>query len=210
MATGWRVIIREVARRVNGIAGSTAATVETNYATSPLTATQIDSPVWNLAFLQDIIIDVHGRLAEEIAQVADPQTGIGCHPWRSSFRDVTSNVAHAGNLPTTGSGGKTIIGVLGRPRDASDTDRFLTPASAERVSNYRAFTSAYTENPWLYHINGSIVYHTSTNIVFECCVYERADYVTTMAANGSIVLPDGLADTLIAGAISSAGIAGRL
>lgn len=189
---------------MNGIAGSSASTVETNYNTSPLTTTQLDSPVWNLSFLQDICIDIHGRLALEIASVQDPQTGIGCHPWRSFFRDVTANIAHAGNLPTTGSGGKTIIGALGRPRDASDTDQFLTPASAERVSNFKNFSGIYTNNPWLYHINGSIVYHTTTNIVFECCVYERADAVTAVGANGSIVLPDVLTDCLVAGAIASA------
>jgi hypothetical protein len=204
LSTAWRTIVREVARRVNGVAGSSASTVETNYATSPLTATQIDSPVWNLSFLQDIAIDVHGRLALEIASVQDPQTGIGCHPWRSFFRDVTANIAHAGNFPTTGSGGKTIIGAWGRPRDASDTDQFLTPASAERVSNFKNFSGVYTNNPWLYHVNGSIVYHTTTNIVFEVCVYERADQVTAVGANGNIVLPDVLTDCLVAGAISAA------
>ncbi len=204
MATGWRVIIREAAKRVNAVTGATASTMATNYATSPLTTTEIDDPVYNLAFLQDVIIDTHGHLALEIASVADNR-GIGCHPWRAFFADVTASVNHEGSIPTTGTGSKSIIGALGQPYNAGDTDQILTMASAERVSNYRLFVSneVYTLNPYLYHVDGHKVYCTVSSVVFPCCVYERSDYVTTMAANGSIALPDSLADALVAGAVSA-------
>lgn len=203
MATAYRIIVREVLRRINGIAGATAATVDTNYGTSPLTTTQADSPVYNLAFVQDVVIDTHGRLALEIASVVDPITGIGCHPWRAFFDDVTASIAHEGALPTVGSGGSTIIGAFGRPYDAANTDQFLMPASIERVSAYKNNTGIYTNNPYLYHVNGGKVYHTTTNVVFDVCVYERSAQVTAVAANGNITLPDVLADALVFGSVAN-------
>lgn len=203
MATAYRIIVREVLRRVNGIAGAVASTVETNYGTAPLTTTQADSPVYNLSFIQDVVVDTHGRLALEIASAMDPITGIGCHPWRAFFRDVTANVAHGGNLPTTGTtASKTIIGAFGRPYDSSNTDLFLTPAGIERVSAYNQYTGIYTNNPYLYHVNGGKVYHTVTNIVFDCCVYERSDQVSAVAA-GNITLPDALVDALVFGSVAN-------
>lgn len=204
MATAWRVAIRATARAVQGIAGAQASTVETNYLTSPLTATQIDSPKYNLSYIQDICINVHGRLALEIASVADRATGIGCHPWRTFFKDVTANIAHGGDFPLVGASGKTIIGAWGRPYDAANTDLLLQPASAERVSNFREYPTVYTTNPSLYHVNGSRVYHTTTNVQFEVCVYERADAVSAVAANGNVSVPDSLIDALVYGSVASA------
>lgn len=200
MSTAFNTILRETMKRVNGIAGAQAAAMATNYAVSPLTTTEADDPVYSLAFVKDVIVDVHGRLALEIASVADPMTGIGCHPWRSFFADVTASVAHGAALPTVGSGGKNIIGVLGRAVNAGDTDYLLTPASAERVSAWRLYVSTlYTSGAWMYHINGSKVYATVSNIIFECCVYERADY---SAFTGNMALPDVLADALVAGSVA--------
>lgn len=204
MATKLNVIVREVLKRVNGIAGATASAMATNYATDPLTTTQADDPVFNLAFIQDVVIDVHGRLALEIASVQDPVTNIGNHPWRTFFADVTASVAHGGTLPTVGSGGKTIIGAFGRCYNAGDTDYVLTPASLERISAYRLNVGGiYSTSPHLYSVMGSKVYATAANVVFDVCVYERADLVTAMAANGNISLPDVLADALVAGSVAS-------
>lgn len=206
MATKLTAIVREVAKRVNGIAGATAATMATNYAVDPPTTTEIDDPVFNLAYIKDVVIDVHGRLALEIASVQDPVTGIGNHPWRPYFADVTASVAHGGNLPTTGTGGKAIIGAFGRCYNAGDTDYVLTPASLERVSQYRANNGVggiYTAGVSMYAINGTKVYATVANVVFDVCVYERADLVTAMAANGNMTLPDALADALVAGSVAS-------
>lgn len=204
MATKLTAIVREVAKRVNGIAGATASAMATNYAVDPPTTTEIDDPVFNLAYIEDVVIDVHGRLALEIASVQDPVTGIGNHPWRPFFADVTASVAHGGNLPTTGTGGKTIIGAFGRCYNASDTDYVLTPASLERVSQYRFNVGGiYTAGVSMYAINGTKVYATVSNVVFNVCVYERADLVTAMAANGNMTLPDVLADALVAGSVAS-------
>lgn len=200
MSTAFNTILREVLKRVNGIAGAQAAAMATNYAVSPLTTTEADDPVYSLAFVKDVIVDTHGRLALEIASVVDPVTGVGCHPWRAFFRDVTASVGHDSALPTVGSSTKTIIGALGRAVSAGDTDFILTPGSAERVSAFRLYTGTlYTAGAGLYHINGGKVYATVSNVVFDCCVYERADY---SAFTGNIALPDALTDALVAGSVA--------
>lgn len=201
MSTTFNTVLREVLKRYNGIAGAQASTMATNYAVNPLTTTEADDPVYALAFVKDVIVDVHGRLALEIASVADPVTGIGCHPWRTWYKDVTANVAHGGDLPIVGSTTKTIIGALGRAYNAGDTDQILTPASVERVSNFRLHISTlYTSAPAFYCINGSKVYASVSNIIFDCCVYERSDY---SAFTGFINLPDALTDALVAGSCAA-------
>lgn len=202
MATSYNTVLREVLKRVNGIAGAQAAAMATNYAVSPLTTTEADDPVYSLAFVKDVIIDVHGRLALEIASVVDPVTGIGCHPWRSFFAGVTATVSNDSAMPTVSSTSKTIIGALGRCVSSGDTDHIYTPASAERVSAFRLYVSTlYTTSPGLYYIDGGKLY-TTGSVIFNCCMYERADQVTAMAANGSITLPDVLVDALVAGSVA--------
>lgn len=210
MATPFNTAIRKALKHVNKIKGATGAAQQTAYLTSPLTTTQVASPVINLDFARDAVIDAHGRLALEIASVADPVTGIGCHPWRTFFAGLTSAVTHGAVVPTATSGSKAIIGALGRPYDSSDTDQFLQPASLERVSKFKNNSSIYTNNPWFYSINGSKVYHTTTSIIFECCGYERSDIATAASAatNGSFgqggtanTIPDVLEDALVAGAV---------
>lgn len=206
MATAWQVILREVGKRVNAfVSTAVPATANTDYTTSPLTTTQIVSIVRNLGLIQDTALDVHGRIALTIADVRDPVTGIGSHPWRSFFAGVTGSVASGSNLPTTTGtpSGKTIIGALGRPYRATAATQYLQPASVERVSRYLANTSLYTNNPWIYHIDGAKVLHSTDNIVFNVCYYDRADQATTLAANGNIILPDALVDTLVAGTVAS-------
>src|SRR5262245_9259408 len=117
MSTPFNTIVRETIKHVNGILGASASSQQTAYLTDPLTIAEADDPAINLDWVRDRVIDVHGRIALEIAMVADPSTGIGCHPWRSFFTDVSTPVGHNGALPLVGQTGKTIIGALGRPFD---------------------------------------------------------------------------------------------
>lgn len=205
MSVPFNTILRNILRHVNGIAGAQIADAEAAYLTNPLTTTAADNPRYNLSFVKDVMIDVHGRLALAIATTADPVTGIGCHPWRSFFSSVTPTITDGAVLPKQDAATKELIGALGRARDATDADLLFTPASAERVSQYKQFgPTFYTVNPYFYHINGSIVYHTATSgIVFECCVYRRDDVATLVTSNSNIQLPDILSDALVAGTVAS-------
>lgn len=208
MSTPWRIILREAAKRIGAFrSAASGAAANTDYLTSPLSTTEIDHPVFTLGMIQDTAIDVHGRLALAIANVADPTTGIGCHPWRSFFTGQSQPVASGSPLPTlTVNTLKTIIGALGRPvKNASS--QYLQPASIERISRYiEGFAQgSYIGQPLLYCLNGGQVLTTlgATTILFECCGYERADQVTAVAANGNISLPDVLMDGLVAGTVAT-------
>jgi hypothetical protein len=193
-----------VAKAVNAIAGAQASTMATNFNASPLTTTEVDDPAYNLGLLQDVILNTHGRLALEIASATD-ENGVGNHPWRSFFAATTSSLANGAALPATASNGDTIVGAFGKVYVAGDNN-VMAPAAAERVSMWRrdaSNTTVFKTQPYLYNISGGKIYHTTGNVVMDCCTYERADYATTMAANGDIGLPDILSDALVAGSVAS-------
>lgn len=207
MSTTYAKLVSEIAKHVNALAGATASAAATNYATTPHTTSTIDDVVYPLAFLQDLAINAHGRIALAIASCVNRE-GIGNHPWRGFFRDKTSNLSHGANLPTTGSTGKNIIGAFGEAYDASDTDQLLTRASVQRISKYKNNSGIYTNNPWLWTISGGQVWHTTTNITIDVCVYERSDQVSAVAS-GNITVPDVLADLIVAGAVAAATVNGK-
>lgn len=197
-----------IAKAVNAFkTAMTGATADTDFTTTPLTATQIDSPIHNLQFLAAVVANVHSDLAYAIAAVTD-ENGIGNHPWRVHFADTTANVANAAALPTVGASGKTIIGALGQPWDAANVDQLMIRASIERVSSFNN-DGIYSVTPNIYAINSSKVFHSTANIIFDCCAYDRADVAALIAANGSFgtgaasrTVPDTLTMALIAGGIA--------
>lgn len=213
MPTASHIIVREIGKRVGAFRSASAgAGANTDYLTLPLTTTVVEAPTWTLGMLFDLVADAHSDLAMAIASAIDSQ-GIGNHPWRVHFADVTANVANAANLPTVGSGGNTIIGALGRPYDTANTDQLMTMASAERVSAFTNNTAIFTNDPHLYHVNGTKVYHTTANVNFPVCVYERSAIATIVAANGNFgtgagsgTVPDPLVPALVAGGIAMASI----
>lgn len=207
MSTTYQKALARLAKHCNALAGATAATQASNYILTPATSVSIDDAVFTLDFLNNLLIDTHGRIALAIASCVNKE-GIGNHPWRSFFRDLTANLSHGANLPTVGAGTKTIIGAYGEAYDASDTDQVLTRASVQRISKYKNNSGIYTNNPWLWTISGGKVWHTTTNINIDVCVYERADQVSAVAS-GVIVIPDVLEDLLVAGAVAQAVIIGK-
>lgn len=210
MPTSVQIVEAEIHKRISGFrSAQTGAAANTDYTTSPLTTTILDNPLYPQAFIRAVMADVHSDLAWAIASVKDSQ-GIGNHPWRVHFADLTVNVTNGANLPTVGNTGAVIIGVLGRPYDAANVDQLMTPASAERVS---AFNNAgiYTNPSNLYHINGAKVYHTTANIIFPVCAYDRDDLVAIISANGNYgtgaasgTIPDTLTMAWVAGCIAMA------
>jgi len=195
MATPWQVILREISKHANAFASGGAATVATDYTTSPLTTTQVVDPYFNLDFIKDKAIDAHGRLALEIANVRG-------HPWRAWIGNSTTNaLASSALIPMTATNSKTIVGAYGQVLAG------FVPMSEAAPERVRADLSnqippLYTQSPYLYYIDGNTIYHTESTATINVCTYERADVVTTVAANGNISLPDVLADAIVAGAVS--------
>lgn len=193
MATAWTTILRETAKHANAFASGSAATVATDYTTSPLTTTQVVDPYFNLDFIKDKAIDAHGRLALEIANVRQ-------HPFRSWITPSTVSVTNGTAISTVAANGKTIVGAYGQVLIGGVP---ASEAAPERVADYTRLGGNVYGVPNLYYIDGVYLYSTAgAGCVINVCTYERADAVTAMAANGNISLPDVLADAIVAGAVA--------
>lgn len=193
MATAWTTILREVTKHANAFASGNASTVATDYTTSPLTTAQVVDPYYNLAFMQDKVIDAHGRLALEIANVRQ-------HPFRSWITPSTVTVADSAAIGTVAANGKTIVGAYGQVLIGGIP---ASEAAPERVRDYQLHGGNVYGSPYLYYIDGLRLYLApNTSGLINVCTYERADAVTAVAANGNITLPDVLADAIVAGAVA--------
>jgi hypothetical protein len=208
MSVPYNTILRRVLKAVNGIAGTTASAMATNYAVNPLTTTQADDPVYSLAFIQDAMADIQGRLANEIASVMNPVTGLGTHPWRSYFASTTSNVANDDILPAADQTNVPIIGAWGGVRILAGSTRYPgTPTSIERIrASQQNPDSIYTTTLYEYCIYGQRIYYTDSSYtaILDCCVYNRATAISNIvAASQNMLLPDALADAFVAGVVQA-------
>jgi hypothetical protein len=123
------------------------------------------------------------------------------HPFRAYLRSATANLAHGAVLPTVDSGGKTIIGVWGSIRDASD-NRVLKEKTLQEVERRVANAGSFYKRQYYYFkIEGSQIYHTRTNVVIDCCFYDRAARKTAVINNTAILLSEALEPAYISGAI---------
>lgn len=195
MATSFAIPIREVAKHLNAFASGNASTTQTNYTTATPTVTQVIDPYFNLDFIKDKIVDAHGRLAVEIANVR-------AHPWRSWITPSVTAALTIGDLIPTTASSKTIVGAYG---EVIGSGILLIQANPQRVQQYLNNASLYPLNPYLYYIEGGRIYHTVAAAAINVCTYERADAVSSIGGTppGNITIPDVLVDALVAGATAS-------
>ena len=200
MATPWTVIIRQVAKHANAFKSGNAATVSTDYQTTPLTTTQVVDPFFNLGLIEDVCINAYGRLAAEIANVRQ-------HPWRVHVGpSATGGLSSGDDIPTMANS-KTIVGALGQVQTAAS---LMTEAAPERVQMYLNATAVFDPaNPYLYYIDGNRIYHTTTTVNINVCTYERDDTAAAVASDYDIGLPDVLADAIVAGAVAQLIVEGK-
>jgi hypothetical protein len=193
MATSFAIPIREVVKHLNAFASGNASTTQTNYTTATPTTTQVVDPYFSLDFIKDKIVDAHGRLALEIANVR-------AHPWRAWITPSTVTVADSAAIGSTATNSKTIVGALGQVLIGGIP---ATEAAPERVRDYQLHGGTLYSSPYLYYNDGLRIYLApNTNCTINVCTYERADVVTLIGATppGNITIPDALVDALVAGA----------
>ncbi len=193
MATSFAIIIREVAKHLNAYRSGDASTVNTDYTVATPTTTQVADPFFSLAFIQDKVIDAHGRLALEIANVR-------AHPWRAWIgNSVTATIASGVVLPLVATNAKSIVGCWGQVLNGGT---IMSEAAPERVQQY-LYDPLNFNQPNLYYIDGGYIYHTASIMTINCCTYERSTVaaLVTSTPPGNITLPDVLVDAIVAGAV---------
>lgn len=193
MAVSWMQLLHNTALRMNALTGTTAALLETTYATGTLTAAEFKSADFPFSSFRDTILMAVAEYAEAIASV-------GNHPWRSNFAGVTSALADGVVVPATDSGGVKIIGVYGEVVDGTD-GKPLSEQPLEAVRRFKAET--WRVYP-LYHykFDGRRIFHTRSTVVIGVCIYDRGAQLTSWNAAGNMPLPDSLEMAASARAIS--------
>lgn len=197
MATVYSKVIKETALRINGIAGSLVATVETNYASASTTTTELDNPRYPPAAIKDAVLDAEALIALAVANCKD-------HPWRQYMVAASATVNNGGQLPTVdNSTGRPYIGVFDPPY-ISATGRQLEQAEYGDVRAYNNDSTYFGTNPSIYALRGDKVFHTQSNgtVVLTGCSFERSAQATALAANGNILFPDMAVPLYWSGAVS--------
>lgn len=209
MATTWNAVLRNAAIRVNAIAGSTSATLETSYTTAPLTTTQIDSADFPLSVFKDTALLVEEKLVNAVSSFKVKEvspSGIvkyRYHEWRTSITSQTANIAHLGAIPAVDASSNKIVGVYGSVFDSSDN------IACEEMTLQDIRIAVRNANSWLvssiygFNINGNRMHHTRTNVKMDVCTYNRTTRQTSIdTLTNSILLPDAAEEAYVCGIVS--------
>lgn len=155
-----------------------------------------DSAIFPSESVYDSLLNIEGRLADAIAST-------GNHPWRAYIISQTASLANKAELPSLDVNGEQIIGVWGSVQDASDFNvcRQMTLAQIQRANRQKTNTAHCIPVYW-YYLDDLRVYHTRTNVIAQVCVYSRTLQQAALDANEAMLLPDVLAEALVAGTLS--------
>lgn len=189
MGVPYRFIQRALAVRINAITGTTTAQLEAAYTTSPLTSTQVGSPIFSFTPIIDLVMIAEGRFVTAIANSA--------HPDRSYLRGLTSGVANEAAIPIVTSGGVPVVGVPGNVYDAADRTPCVRRPLSEVITRSRNSGSFFRNETYWYAFNGRTAYHTRTSVIIEVCAYSEAAQRAVLVANGNMLLPDNLEGALV-------------
>lgn len=189
MSVSYHNLVRQVAYNVGALRGARTQEIATSYA-APITAVELNDTAPPLQVLFDVVLRAEQEFANVIATT-------GNHPWRTSLRAFTANLADKALLPAVDSAGKDIIGVYGPVRDATDNTPLVEMPLAVVARRVRNANNHYLISVYYYKIDGSIIRHTRTNVTVEVCSYDRTVQAIAVAADGVMVLPDTLEAALV-------------
>ena len=188
-------LLADIGIRINAIAGSQAATLETNFSVRPLTTAQWKSAVFSFTATKQTLQRAEERLATAIAET-------GNHPWRNFLASTTATLANEAQLPSQDANSKQIVGLWGSVYDASDSGVCVERPIEEisrRVSNANSRFKCPAYN---FRIDGQRIYHTRAGVRIDVCIYDSAAQKTAIDSNAAILLPDVLAPAYVCGTLA--------
>lgn len=187
MSVPYQQLLHDVGLRMNSLIGGQVAPLEATYATAVLTAANFKSADFPFTSFRDAILMAESQFAHAAA-VSHDEHGTGNHTWRSSMADVTAALANGAVIPSTGSGGNSIIGAYGEVIDGTD-GVLMTRKPLEYVRRIKAETWR-TYPLHFYRIIGRRIFHTRTTAIIGVCVYNRVTQLAAWNAGGNMLLPD--------------------
>ncbi len=180
---------------VNAITGATAATLQTSYATSPVTSSLFQSTIFPFTNLIDHMLNAQGKIVTAVAYQGD-------HPYRAFLTSQTSALTYGALIPSTDSGGTNqIIGVYGAVRDNSGSN-ILTKGNLSQI-RARVFNpgTMFLVDTALYAIDDRRIYHTTTSVVIDVVTYTRPS-ADSLTLTSNILLPDDAVPAIVQDALA--------
>lgn len=196
MSTPWHDVLASAGLRISALTGTLGPALETAFNVRPLTTTQFQSTVFPFTAVKYALINAEEKLAHAIASVKN-------HPWRRSLASTTVALANEATIGPLSSSSETIIGAFGAAYDTADGSGLTEkPLAVVRrfVRNSAMFPTGHSI--YHYHIDGSRIYHTRSEVTLEVCVYNRVTQLAAITANSNMLLPDVLDEALICGAVA--------
>lgn len=200
MSLTWNTVIRQAAVKINALGtaaatpAATAASLQTVYATVPLTVVNFASSIFSFGAIKDACINAESGLVNAIANSAN-------HPWREVLTSQTSALAYGDSIPSTDSGGTNqIIGMRGSVID-SDSGEPCTENQLEQIRDRVVNpNSMWLTTVYWYAINDARIYHTLDSVVIDVCTYTRPSS-DALSLTANVTLPDVLAPAYVDGAL---------
>jgi hypothetical protein len=181
MSVTYNTVLRNIAIAVNALTGATPATLQTTYATIPLTSANFQSSIFPFLALKDKMIDGEAELITTVASTGD-------HPYRSALITQTANLPY-GSLVKTNAAGVPVIGIFGDVRDVA-TSQPLTKNELRQVQDRVVNPGGMWLIPvWWYALSDRRLYHTVANAVVDVIAYTRPSS-DSLDLTTNVFLPD--------------------
>ncbi len=194
MSLVYNDIVRQVGLRINAITGSLPATLESNYATVPVTTFQ--STIFSQTAIYDAVRLAEERMAQVIAET-------GNETLRTPLLSVTDTLMNGDSMPSDDTNGVNIIGQYGSVLDAGDPTIACTAASIQEIRRYWRTQTYWKLSFYLFNMDGNGIFHTRPDgVVVQVCVYDGAAQQTAITNNSAILLADSLEEGYVNGALA--------
>jgi hypothetical protein len=192
MSLALHTILREAALRVNALVGAIAPALEVTYAALPLTSTVFQSSIFPFTAFLD-------QETASVARFANAISETGNHPWRSFVGfTVTNTLASGDSMPSVGSNGDPIVGIYGSVLDSDDQTIVCTEYPEQVIRRRLQNPSIWSIPVYGFKMSGDGITHTRPNgVVVQVCTFNWTKVAALVAANGSLPLPDSLANAIV-------------
>lgn len=191
MALTYNTCLRELAVTVNALVGARPATLQTTYATVPLTSANFQSSIFPFGFLVDKLLNAQEALFMALASTAT-------NPLRATIESQTAALGY-GDRIATNAAGLPVVGAYGAVVDAGNNQ----PLTLNEIEDIRI----RNQSSWMildvydYALVGDRIFPTRPEVVVDVCGYERPDS-DTLDLTTNILLPDILGPPMVQGALA--------
>ncbi len=195
MPLTYHDLLAAVAIAINALAGTDPVELQVTYSTRPLTDELFDSSIYPLNAIRDRIIEIEGRLAQQVGKSTD-------RVLRSYIGSRTVPLTSGSELPTLDENGVAIIGNFGACIDAVNPLVTCTSQPLPVVRRRNLAPSLWLLQGAMFALDGTHIFHSQSGVILECCVYDASTQTAAFNANETILFPDTMAVDYVSGSLA--------